>query len=323
MATKQGHIKIYRSIEDWRWFNTPHMLEFWLRLLLKANWKDEEKDGELFNRGEIVTSIPDLAKETGLTVKQVRVFLGRLVETGEITMGRARSRALSRTRCGTSCRTRITICNYETYQSLGREVGQKVRHEVGTEVGNPPSSPSSSSPTPSSSTPPISPSFSEAKEEKKEGDTVVSPKKERVDFQFVQKLWNETMARTRKIPKVAALSQARKDKISLRIGEMGGWENAKETLATCFRKINESEFCNGENENVWVATFDWFFSNEKNWMKVIEGNYDNRQRKSQLEIFAENVAKANAYYEQRYHGYGGASPYGDQARGREDGPDEQ
>ena len=161
------------------------------------------------------------------------------------------------------------------------------------------------------------------KEEKKEGDTVVSPKKERVDFQFVQKLWNETMARTRKIPKVAALSQARKDKISLRIAEMGGWENAKETLATCFRKINESEFCNGENENVWVATFDWFFSNEKNWMKVIEGNYDNRQRKSQLEIFAENVAKANAYYEQRYHGYGGASPYGDQARGREDGPDEQ
>lgn len=324
MATKQGHVKIFRSIEDWRWFNTPHMLEFWLRLLLKANWKDEEKDGELFKRGEIVASIPDLAKETGLTVKQVRVFLGRLVETGEITMGRARSRALSRTRMGTSSRTRITICNYETYQSIGRDVGQKVRHEVGTEVGNPPSSPSSSSPTPSSSTPPISPSFSEAIEAKKEGDTVVSPKKERIDYLFIQKLWNDTMTRTRKIPKVASISQARKEKIQLRVAEMGGWDAAKETIAECFRKINESDFCNGENDNVWVASFDWLFTNDKNWLKVVEGNYDNRHRKTQLELYAENVAKANAYYDKRYNGYGGGpSPYGDQAGSGPYGPDEQ
>lgn len=318
---KQGHVKIYRSIEDWRWFNTPHMLEFWVRLLLKANWKDEEKDGETFNRGEIVTSIPELAKETGLTVKQVRVFLGRLVETGEIKVGRTQSRALSRTRTGTSSRTRITICNYETYQSLGREVGQKVRREVGHEVGQPPSSPSSSSPTPSSSLPPISPNVHE--EEKKEGDTDVSPKKERTDFSFIQKLWNDTMTRTRKIPKVAAISQARKEKINLRIAEMGGWPSAKDTITDCFRKINESDFCNGENDNVWVATFDWFFANEKNWLKVLEGNYDNRRRKTQLEQMAENNARADQYYAQRYRGYGGTSPYGDSQGSGPYGPDEQ
>lgn len=316
---KQGHIKIYRSIEDWRWFNTPHMLEFWLRLLLKANWRDEEKDGEMFNRGEIVTSIPDLAKDTGLTIKQVRVFLGRLVETGEITVGRTRSRALSRTRNGTSNRTRITICNYATYQSLGREVGQKVRQETGQEIGHPPFSPSSSSPTPSSSTPPISPSLFE-EEEKKERDTAVSLKKERVDFQIIQRLWNESMKG--KIPKVAALSQARREKIQLRVEEMGGWETAKETIAECFRKINESEFCNGENDNKWVATFDWFFSNDKNWLKVYEGNYDNRKRKTQLEQLAENITKAHEYYGRQY-GYGGSSAYGNPAGGREDSPDEQ
>lgn len=275
---KQGHIKIYRSIEDWRWFNTPHMLEFWVRLLLKANWRDEEKDGEMFNRGEIVVSVPELAKETGLTVKQVRVFLGRLAETGEITVDRARSRALSRTRMGTSSRTRITICNYATYQSLGREVGQKVRQEVGTEVGHPPSSPSSSSPAPSSSTPPISPNLFEEREER---DTGVSPKKRTIDFDLVKRAWNDSM--TRKVPKIQGLSEARKEKVKVRVEEMGGWDEARTILPDCFKKVNDSDFCNGANDHQWVATFDWFFSNDKNWMKVSEGNYDNKRQTSRFE----------------------------------------
>lgn len=275
---KQGHIKIYRSIEDWRWFNTPHMLEFWVRLLLKANWRDEEKDGEMFNRGEIVVSVPELAKETGLTVKQVRVFLGRLAETGEITVDRARSRALSRTRMGTSSRTRITICNYATYQSLGREVGQKVRQEVGTEVGHPPSGPSSSSPAPSSSTPPISPNLFEEREER---DTGVSPKKRTIDFDMVKRAWNDSM--TRKVPKIQGLSEARKEKVKVRVEEMGGWDEARTILPDCFKKVNDSDFCNGANDHQWVATFDWFFSNDKNWMKVSEGNYDNKRQTSRFE----------------------------------------
>lgn len=118
------------------------------------------------------------------------------------------------------------------------------------------------------------------------------------------------------------LSPARKEKVRLRIKEMGGMEEAKATLATCFQKISESDFCNGATGK-WTATFDWFFENEKNWLKVLEGNYDNRQQKSQLEILAENVAKADAYYEQRYRGYGGASPYGNQTGGGPYGPDEQ
>lgn len=167
-------------------------------------------------------------------------------------------------------------------------------------------------------------SYSIPKEEKKkekEEDTGVSSEKERVDYDFIKDCWNESM--TRKVPKVKTIAGTRKEKIKLRIAEMGGWENAKEILATCFRKINESEYCNGENNQVWVTTFDWFFINDKNWLKVYEGNYDNRQRKTQLEQYAENVARANAYYEQRYHGYGGASPYGDQAGSGPYGPDEQ
>lgn len=177
--------------------------------------------------------------------------------------------------------------------------------------------PNGSSPdNPSSFTPLLFP-----QEEIEEGDTAVSPKKEQIDYDLVRKLWNDSMKR--KVPKIKGLSGARKEKVKVRVEEMGGWDEAEKILRECFRKINESEYCNGENNQVWVATFDWFFTNDKNWMKVYEGNYDNRQRKSQLDILTENVAKADAYYEQRYRGYGGASPYGNQTGGGPYGPDEQ
>ena len=164
-------------------------------------------------------------------------------------------------------------------------------------------------------------SYSILKEEKKkEEDTDVSSKKEQTDFSFVLDLWNSFAKRN--VPKVRSLTQARRDKVKLRIKEMGGIEESKTILAECFKKISESDFCTGTNGE-WAANFDWFFRNEEIWHKVLEGNYDNRKKKSQLEILAENIAKADAYYEQRYHGYGGASAYGNQEGGRDYGPDEQ
>lgn len=317
---KAGHIKVFRSIEDWVWFHTPGMLDFWIRLLLKAEWKGAD-------RGSFVASVPELAKETKCTIKQARVFLARLVKTGEIMTERARIGAETRAGSGTLIRTRITICNYDSYQSIRRESGQDLGHDVGhdtwNEVAPPPYSPSSPSPTPSSSTPPISPSIFEEEEKEKEGDTAVSPKKESIDYFFIQKLWNDSMTRTKKIPKVASISAARKEKINLRIAEMGGWESAKGIIAECFRKINESDFCNGENDRVWVANIDWFFSNDKNWLKVYEGNYDNRQRKTRTEQLAELYQKGHEYYSSQRYGYGSASPYGDETGSGPYGPDEQ
>lgn len=118
-------------------------------------------------------------------------------------------------------------------------------------------------------------------EEKKEGDTAVSPKKERVDYNLVKKTWNDSM--TRKVPKIQGLSEARKEKVKVRVEEMGGWDEAQAILRDCFKKVNDSDFCNGANDHQWVATFDWFFSNDKNWMKVSEGNYDNKRQTSRFE----------------------------------------
>ena len=47
-------------------------------------------------------------------------------------------------------------------------------------------------------------------------------------------------------------------------------------LESIFEKMEDSKFLRGDNSRGWKATFDWLFSNEKNWVKVAEGNYDNR-----------------------------------------------
>lgn len=138
-----------------------------------------------------------------------------------------------------------------------------------------------------------------------------------IDYHGVFAAWNNTMNGS--VPKANKMTQGRKDKIRQRVREMGGWPAARMTLVECFRKINESEFCNGSTG--WVATFDWLFANDKNWAKVLEGNYDNRRGKTDLEKMKDEIAKADAYYEQRYGKPAGA--YGNTAGRGYDGPDEQ
>lgn len=291
------------------------MMYFWIRILLMANWRDKEWHDKVVKRGSFITTVANLSTKLGLSVKQVRTCLDRLRAGGEVTTNTANNHTV------------ITICKYDDYQSPAANEGQmkgEERADDGQIEGKERATTKEYKEYNTSDTNVSSYSIQkerrEEKKKEKEEDTGVSSKKDGADFPFIQKLWNDSMTRTGKIPKVASISQARKEKINLRISEMGGWENAKKTIAECFRKINESDFCNGENDQVWVATFDWFFKNEKNWLKVFEGNYDNRHRKTQLEILADNIRKADEYYERQY---AGASAYGVPPGGGFDGPDEQ
>jgi hypothetical protein len=46
-----------------------------------------------------------------------------------------------------------------------------------------------------------------------------------------------------------------------------------------FNKVQESDYLNGRTGNAWQATFDWVLKAE-NWVKVIDGNYDNKEQAS-------------------------------------------
>lgn len=268
---KPGHIKIHRSIEDWEWADDSTMFYFWVRILIKANWEDKIWHGTMVRRGTLVTTLSSLANELKLSVKQVRTCIERLKKGKEITVDTANNRHT------------ITICKYDDYQlpeTTERQMNGKCdgilegKLKATTKEEYNPSDTNVSSYY-----------IQETKNKGKEIDTIVSTKKDsHIDYNYVMRLWNNSMQRV--VPKVTALSDSRKEKVRLRVYEMGGWAEAKNIILSCFQKINDSDFCNGTNDQGWKATFDWFFANDKNWIKVVEGNYDNRRKAS---LFEQNM----------------------------------
>lgn len=75
------------------------------------------------------------------------------------------------------------------------------------------------------------------------------------------------------LSKVTTLSKSRKEKLKLRIKEFG-----EATIISAIQKIPKSEFLMGKNKNGWKCTFDWLIENDKNILKVYEGNYDGNEK---------------------------------------------
>lgn len=71
------------------------------------------------------------------------------------------------------------------------------------------------------------------------------------------------------LPEVKILTKKRKQSINARIKEHG-----QEAVFAMLKKAGQSCFLAGQNNKGWTATFDWIFKPE-NFVKVLEGNYDN------------------------------------------------
>lgn len=100
-------IKFYRKFTDWEWYRDTNTKAVFLHLMLTANWKPGRWQGEIIEAGEKITSLEKIADETGLSVKNVRTSLAKLVKTGEIEKKTANRY------------TRIRIVNYCVYQGSG------------------------------------------------------------------------------------------------------------------------------------------------------------------------------------------------------------
>lgn len=115
-------------------------------------------------------------------------------------------------------------------------------------------------------------------------DEFTPEKRNLMPYNEVLELWNSTC---KSLPRVERLSEARKTKIRMRLAE---WEaqdsiNNKTLDKTklIFEKIEASDFLTGRTD-VWKASFDWLFTSANNWIKVIEGNYDNKINKTDKTI---------------------------------------
>lgn len=116
-------------------------------------------------------------------------------------------------------------------------------------------------------------SHSKVKESKGEKSKGEERKEKKYPYQGICDLWNSICV---SLPKIAKLTEARKQKIRSRLDEFGcqpeEWLTTAETL---FRRVQASDFLTGRKTD-WKASFDWVFDNGKNWVKVTEGNYDNK-----------------------------------------------
>lgn len=96
-----------------------------------------------------------------------------------------------------------------------------------------------------------------------------------VAYRLVMDQWHQAAP---DLPRVLSLSLERERKIRARLSKREFAERWQEAA----RKLNASSFARGDNNTGWVATFDWLFANDTNWLKALEGNYDRRESQQNL-----------------------------------------
>ena len=100
-------------------------------------------------------------------------------------------------------------------------------------------------------------------------------------------LWNAVCV---SLPKVISLSDKRKRQEKLRLSE-----RTIEKWKDVFTKLNTSEFCKGNNNTGWKATYDWIVSNTDNALKVLEGKYDGKIGRGKQPIACEEAKSQGKY----------------------------
>lgn len=108
-----GWIKLHRSLIKWEWYDDINVKVTFLHLLLSANHAPKKWRGIDIGRGQLWTSIGNLAKEIGLSEKQIRNSLKKLESTREISIK------------GASKGTMITVCKYDSYQDTKEDKGEQ------------------------------------------------------------------------------------------------------------------------------------------------------------------------------------------------------
>lgn len=103
-----GWIKIHRQITKWQWYKNPSVRIVFEHLILIANYQDNMWNDILVKKGQVITSVSSISRDTGLSLQQVRTAVLKLKSTHDITIKTTNKYSL------------ITIANYEKYQ-MGEE----------------------------------------------------------------------------------------------------------------------------------------------------------------------------------------------------------
>lgn len=87
-----------------------------------------------------------------------------------------------------------------------------------------------------------------------------------------QLTWN-LMAREKGLTKVISIPKTRENKLRSRFQE----EPFRQNIEKIFAEIKDSDFLLGQNDRNWKIDFDWLIENDRNYLKVLEGKYKNKE----------------------------------------------
>ncbi len=248
-----GFIKLWRvSIESQVW-QDEHLWKVWCWCLLRASFKERWVSmkvgrGEAQVRigpGQFVFGRKQAAKQLKMKPSSVRNRMAKLQNMRNLDIQPDRHFSV------------VTICNWKAYQNgdcpAGQQRGQPEDRQR-TGIG-------------------------QAKDTYKKGKNVSSsllPSRTPVvssSMQPVVDCWNAAAENHPKLSKVRKLTRARSMHLKARMEEPSfrdGWAGIIE------RAASSDFFC--DNGRAW-ATFDWLIKNDMNYVKVLEGKYDKREKR--------------------------------------------
>lgn len=266
----QGWVKIHRDLLDNElWSDKPFTKgQAWVDLLLLANHRDKNallgNCTELVERGSLITSELKLMERWGWGRKKVKLFLNFL-ESQKMIERNANNK-----------RTAITIVNYGFYQDCDLEKEQQ-KNIKGTAKEQRRDSKGTAK---------------EHKQERKNErmkeyiDTNVSIKQHSI--QSIIDAWNQLEPYGIKM--IYRINQGSKRYTSLiALLEQFG----EEKVIQAVDKVKQSDFLQGKTDTRFSLNFDWFI-NPNNFVKVLEGKYDERHDKK-------TATKNNNNFERRHY----------------------
>lgn len=109
MEENQGWVKIHRKLKETSFYTNSKILHLFIHLVLSANHKEKKFywNGKetIIKKGELITGLNKLSKETGMSIQSIRTALTALKSTSTITIKSTNKFSI------------IQIVNYAKYQS--------------------------------------------------------------------------------------------------------------------------------------------------------------------------------------------------------------
>lgn len=113
-----GYIRLYRSLNSWRYYGNTTAMALWIHILLEANWQEKWWRGIAVERGCLVTSVAKLADDLSLSPSTVRRWLKAFEDDQQIKIKT------------TNKYTQIFVINYSKFQDQSSEGGEQISEQT-------------------------------------------------------------------------------------------------------------------------------------------------------------------------------------------------